>query len=76
MTDLDALTAALPADEPATRCRRSRNRSPCGGVVGADQRCAACGAWREPVMLLSGPASFDSPELHAAIARPIPGERR
>lgn len=32
--------------------------------------------WREPVVLLPGPASFDSPELHAAIARPIPGERR
>ena len=57
------------------RCRRSRSRSPCGGVAGADQRCATCGAWWEPVTLIEGPASFDSPQLHAAIARPIGGDR-
>ena len=56
----------------ATRCRRC----PARGTVGDDQRCTSCGAWREPVVLLPGPASFNSPQLHAAIARPIPEGHR
>lgn len=64
-------TRDLVLDAARPRCRRCAH-----GVVGADQRCATCGAWWEPVTLLPGPESFDSPELRAAIARPIPGEHR